>query len=156
MFPWGDTPVLDGGWHKPHNHIIDERSYRLFYDLPRLRGWRDRFGSSTGPTLYSPLHPLVLAQRFAIGYRVDRGMWCQTFQNGWPVSTPSRLLVPSSVGLLAAAELDPQWFTGLPFGEKEVAILAGMPHVTVAWHGKDDLLPVGSLLMEIVQDWIQS
>ncbi len=154
MFPWGNTPVLDDGWGEPGNRIVNERTYRILNDLSRLRGWRDHFGSSTGPRLNSPMAPVWLAQRFAIGYCVDTGIWCQTFEKGWPQSEPHLLTDPSSVGLLVAAKLDAEWFTGLPFGEKEVAVLAAMPHVTVEWHGTDDLLPDGPLSTESVRAWI--
>jgi hypothetical protein len=155
MFSWGDKPVLDEGWQETHDRIVDERTYRILNDLPRLRGWRDRFGSATGPRLSSPMFPLWLAQRFAIGYRVDIGMWCQTFENGWPQSEPRLLTVPSPVGLLAAAQLDAQWFPGLPFNEKDVALLATMPHVTVEWHTSDDLLSDIPLSVETVRGWLQ-
>jgi hypothetical protein len=102
------------------------------------------------------MYPLVLARRFAIGYRVDKGMWCQTFDKGWPQSNPCLLAAPSPVGLLAAAELDAEWFTGLPFGEKDVQALAAMPQVTVEWHPNDDLLPDGPLMVESVRHWIQA
>lgn len=156
MFSFADKPILDEGWHEHRKGIQDEYVHRIMNDLPRLRGWRKRFGCSTGPSLNSPMYPLVLARRFAIGYHVDQGMWCQTFDKGWPQSEPRLLTDPSSVGLLAAAELDAEWFTGLPYGEKEVAGLTAMPNVTIEWHDTDDLLPDGPLSIEHVQDWIKA
>jgi hypothetical protein len=156
MFSFENAPVIGEGWRELREQITNEYVSRIFNDLPGLRGWRKWFGSSTGPKLNSPMYPLVLARRFAIGYRVDKGMWCQTFEAGWPQSEPCLITDPSPVGLFVAAELDAQWFKGLPFGEKEAAGLAAMPHVTVKCHPTDDLLPDGPLSLDHVREWIKT
>jgi hypothetical protein len=154
MFKFGDTPVLGGGWAEPLGRIRSDRSRRITGAQSPLRGWRDRFGSATGPLLDSPMMPRYLARRFAIGYRVDGGMWCQTFESGWPCSAPALVTDDSPVGMIAAGELDSQWFTGLPFGLDEVAKLDAMEHVSVEWHDRDDILPDGTLSVDTVRGWI--
>lgn len=155
MFSFGDKPLLDEGWKEVREQIRREPVSRIFNDRPPLRGWRKYFGCPTGPTLGSPMYRQVLARRFAIGYRVDQGMWCQTFENGWPLSDTRLLKDPSPVGLFVAAELDAQWFTGLPFGTRNVEVLAATPYVTVQWHEADDLLPDGPLSIDYIKDAIK-
>jgi hypothetical protein len=109
---------------------------------------------SLSPELSSPMPPLSLAHRFVIGYRTDRGMWCQTFAQGWPKTEPFLLREASPVGLLTAAELDPQWFTGLPFGRNERDALPSYPRVELEWHIQDDLPDSKSLTPEGVLRWL--
>jgi hypothetical protein len=66
-------------------------------------------------------------------------MWFQSFEHGWPESEPHLLTEPSAVGLFVAAELDATYFTGLPYGPTDVAVLGGIDNVTVEWHETDDL-----------------
>jgi hypothetical protein len=96
--------------------------------------------------------PVSLARRFSVGYRVDAGMWFQSSEHGWPKAEPCLLTEPSPVGLFVAAELDDTYFTGLPFGPADVAVLEGIPNVTVEWHENDDLFDDGRMMDSLCSD----
>ncbi len=82
--------------------------------------------------------PLCLADLGAIGIRTRTGLWCQTYQAGWPTTAP--FLVPagrSGTGLMIAAALPARWFTGLPFTAASIESTipdAARQHVAVVWH----------------------
>ena len=84
------------------------------------RGWRYCFSGSTGPRLAEPSYASPLARRLIWGLRTDHGLWCQGYDDGWPVNAPFLIDEPSSVGLFVFAHLDPRWFTGLPYDAEDV------------------------------------
>ncbi len=68
---------------------------------------------------FHPSHcatPLFLAKGGVLALRTQAGLWLQAFRNGWPV-TPKWLETEAlhHVALMVAVQLDPHWFTGLPF-----------------------------------------
>jgi hypothetical protein len=88
---------------------------------------------------------LILADRGVLAIRTDAGLWCQSYEHGWPKMPPFLLKnAAPSVGLMVAASLSPRWFPDLPYSleavEKRIPKIA-RPHVTVEWHPEDDLVP---------------
>ena len=88
---------------------------------------------------------LFLADRGALAIRTSEGLWCQTYERGWPMTPP--FLADSNhspAGLMVTAALNPRWCPGLPFTPQAVqgAIPeVARPHVSVRWHAEDDILP---------------
>jgi len=139
--------------------IMREDAERGFSQLRTRRGWRYCFSGPTGPRLASPTYPFILAHEALWGLRTDKGLWCEGYQEGVPVGRPFLLSKSSPIGLLSAATLDPQWFTGLPFTEEDANFFASLSHSRVVshrmhgphpnytrgeiitrWHPKDDLV----------------
>jgi hypothetical protein len=88
---------------------------------------------------------LYLADRGVLALRTSAGLWCQSYDQGWP-TTPPYLVTDTGhdIGLMVAAALNPQWCTGLPYtleAVQEAIPEAARPFVTVEWHPEDDLLP---------------
>lgn len=148
MFSWEGKRILPEGWFEAMRPLSDAWVDSILQDLPRLRGWRKSFGCSTGPRLDSPMYAFLLARRFIIGYRVDDGMWCQTFESGWPQTVPFLVKEPSPVGLLVAAELEKEWFQDLPFSESDAQLPPSRSYANVEWHTQDDLIGADSLTWE--------
>ena len=82
---------------------------------------------------------------------------------------------PSPVGLFVLADLDPFWFTGLPFNVQDVDRLRRASNkqmgldqrykpqpawstgeIEAVWHEADDLVTEKSLTAEEVQEWLQA
>jgi hypothetical protein len=89
--------------------------------------------------------PFILADRSALAIRADAGLWCQTYEGGWP-KTPPFLLTDAapSLGLMVAAALSPHWYPDLPYTREAVERVlpeGAWPHVMLEWHPEDDLLP---------------
>ena len=86
----------------------------------------------------SPLLALTLATRYFFGIKTKNGIWCQSFYRGVPLSDPIVLHSRSRFGFVVAAELDADWFTGLPFKGKDLEPLLGSAGITAEWHLEDD------------------
>ncbi len=93
------------------------------------------------------------------GLRTDRGLWYEAYRNSIPIDSPFLLDKPSKIGLFAAAALDPEWFTGLPFTEEDTHHFREMSHryitttsmqkpspnwtpgnIVANWHSQDDIV----------------
>ena len=98
------------------------------------RDWRYCFSGPTGPGLDWPCHPFILARRGVWGLRTNAGLWCESYQDGVPIGKPFLLNNPSPIGLLSAAALDPEWFTGLPFIEEDARLIAQKSYSRVIGH----------------------
>lgn len=137
------------------------------------RGWRYCFSGPIGPRLYHLTFTALLAHRFVWGLRINEGLWCQAYERGWPVGQPFLVCDPSPVGLIVIADLDPQWFTGLPYDAEDVAQLQTASHKKAglnqrwkpqpAWstgeimvnrHEQDTLVSEWSLSPEGVRAWL--
>jgi hypothetical protein len=88
---------------------------------------------------------LMLADRCALAIRTQEGLWRQSYEHGWPMHAPSRVEnAGDGLGLMIAVALSPEWFQGLPFTREEVERWIpekAQPHVEVAWHDADDIVP---------------
>jgi hypothetical protein len=88
--------------------------------------------------------PLHLADRGVLAVRVAGTLWCQTFQNGWPVVPPFTVEGNQSLSLLIAAALTPEYYPTLPFTLEAAQTSlppAARGHVTLQWHPEEELLP---------------
>jgi hypothetical protein len=87
----------------------------------------------------------LLADRTVVAVRTSSGLWCQSYENGWPTRPPYRIVDAGHTdGLMVAAQLNQAYCPGLPFTPEDVERAipeAARPHVTVEWHPEDDLLP---------------
>lgn len=105
------------------------------------------------------------ATRALIGLRTGRGLWCQTYSDGWTSGPP--FLVPSEQsanGIVVTAALDPCWCPFLPFTPAHlemVKTLCAYSEVAVRWewHPEDDVLPTtapgqGFLEPAAAADWL--
>ena len=148
LIEWKGKRVLTDEWNGIGEKIMDGRTRRP------LKGWRYAFTGPIGPRLGSPTNPVVFAHRLIYGVRTRAGLRCQAFEAGWPTSVPFIITDPSPMGLITAAALDSQWYTGLPFGEREVEAWGAMPNVSVQWHPQDDLLDDLSMSPDGVRQWL--
>ena len=157
LFTWEDKLVLTEGWSAVSAGLREERRITTLETESddSLPEWKRYLGGSSGPTLESPTGPAPLAKRLIVAYRVSSGYWCQGFRHGRPESMPFHTQTPSSIGLLVAAELDPIWFTGLPYRESNVQRLMSLPEVTAEWHQQDDLLPDDVSSEKLLAGWLQ-
>jgi hypothetical protein len=90
---------------------------------------------------------LPFAERGVLAIRSGAGLWCQSYEEGWPVNAPFRSELAGDTGLMIAASLTPDWFTGLPFtmeGVERFIPDVARSHVELEWHESDDLLPAHS------------
>src|SRR5262249_30612337 len=144
--------------------------------------WRDVWAGSTGPRFYGLLMPEIYSHRFFFGIRFEKEFWGQMLEAGYPASPPSTLELPGSIGLVVAAHLDMDWFTGLPFAlEDTTALLRDgsdtsylrenkttrelvfvrrcrerrFPHTTIVWHATDDLFPRSATEEDAVSRWMK-
>jgi hypothetical protein len=88
---------------------------------------------------------VTFAERGAVAIRTSAGLWCQSYERGWPTTPPFLVQdAGSRVGLMVVAALSPDWFPGLPFTrqavEKAIPDYA-QPYVRLEWHPEDDLVP---------------
>lgn len=156
-------------------HAEQETLGVSFDDKKYKRSWRYSFYGPTGPRLGWVAHGMVLAHSLTWGLRTDSGLWCQSFEDGWPAGAPFLVEGPSPVGLFVLADLDPQWWTGLPFDADDVAQLRASSHrpqglyerwkpeppwstgeIVVNWHEQDDLVTERSLTAEGVWEWLSA
>jgi len=166
-YPWGDQ-------NRAYFSRVaqeDEQCGIVFSKMRHRRGWRYCFSGPTGPRLGEPGYSFTLARRGAWGLRTDDGLWCEAYQEGAPVGKPFLLSEPSPVGLVVAADLDPQWFTGLPFTEEDVQKFADTSYrhvittriqkpspnwtygeIVTRWHPNDDLVSDRTLTPEGLQE----
>ena len=154
LHTWSDKRLLPEGWEQVHKRLSQQRFNRLFDERRDFIGWKRYFAGATGPTLDRPLDPAVLAHRFAFAYKTSMGFWGQVFEDGWPLDDPFLLTQASSVGLLIMAELDPRWFTGLPFTPDDARQLSGLTDVAVIWHDADADLNVEVRSAGDIRRWL--
>ena len=173
MFTFGDAETLSAPWQEQGRAYFsrvaqeDEQRGLAFSQRRERRDWRYCFSGPTGPRLAAPTDPFILAHCGVWGLRTNEGLWCEAYQEGIPIGKPFLLSDPSPIGLLSAAALDPQWFTGLPFTEEEAHSLAGLSHsrfvgrwmhgphpnytrgeIVTRWHPQDDLITERMLTAE--------
>lgn len=91
-----------------------------------------------------PAATLYLADRGALAIGSRQGLWCQAYENGWPVTPPCLAENGCGIALMVAAALSPRWFTGLPYTRE--AVEETVPswirrQVAIEWHDEDDLVP---------------
>jgi hypothetical protein len=89
---------------------------------------------------------LPFADRAVLAIRTRKGLRCQAYERGWPVTPPVvEREAGASTGFVVAAALSPEWFTGLPNAletVEEYIPVASRPFVTVEWRAEDNLVPV--------------
>jgi len=93
-------------------------------------------------------------------------MWCEGYDRGWPIGRPICVDVPDGVGMFMAVDLDPEYFTGLPFKPDDAGLIAHPPmqvfgdnfdfwtpptDITIRWHEDDDLLSRGEGVEGVVR-----
>ena len=139
------------------------------------RGWRYCFDGPIGPRLWALWYDALFAVRFTWGLRTDEGLWCQAYRSGLPIAEPFLVKDPPPVGLFVLADLDPFWFTGLPFDAEDIDQLRsaanlraglGQPYkpqpawstgeIEAVWHEADDLVTEKSLTAEGVREWLRA
>jgi hypothetical protein len=154
-FTWSDTSyILDERWQDENERFRRERRRATTNQLKYMVTWKSCFAGPYGPTLDSPMHAAVLAKRLVVAYRVSDGYWCQGFRDRWPESCPFRRFSESQFGLITIADLDPVWFTGLPFTKEHVYRLENYLETEVHWHDEDDLvMPALSADQELDRWW---
>lgn len=165
IFTLGNGERLSTPWREQGNkyfsQIVQEDEQRgiPFSQMRHRRVWRYCLCGPTGPRLDWPAHPYILASSLVWGLRNDEGLWCEAYKDGLPFGNPFCLRESSSIGLLVAADLDPQWFTGLPFTKNDGRIFTEMSHrpikmtewqkplpdwtpgdIIVNWHSQDNLI----------------
>ncbi len=165
IFSFGTGDTLDETWGQDWRgycekikHEDEEKGIDFLRQRHRYN-WRYCFSGPTGPRLAEPSYQFILARCGAWGLRTDAGLWCETFQEGIPTGKPFLLTEPSPVGLFAAAALDPEGFTGLPFTEEDAQRMTQASHqryespsiypprplwtrgeIVAHWHAQDDLV----------------
>jgi hypothetical protein len=103
-------------------------------------------------------HPLYLADRGVLAIRASAGLWCQTYEHGWPRTPPFLVQSSAPVGLVVAASLNSEYFTGLPFRLEEVEVALpdeARPHVRLEYRPEDDLVPERLLEPANFAEWLQ-
>ncbi len=155
MHTWSDKLLLEEGWDQVYERLSQQRFDRLVNGKHDFTGWKKCFAGQTGPTLDRPLSPAVLARRFTFAYKTSEGFWGQAFKNGNPLDKPFLLTQPSDVGLLILAELDPHWFTGLPFTPDDVQQLCVHADIAAVWHDQGADLNVEASSADDIYRWLQ-
>jgi hypothetical protein len=130
----------------PHHFRCKCQSGPLLPELEQRVPWETEdhlFLAAFKTGASSPL--LYLADRGALAIRTRAGLWCQSYEQGWP-TTPPYLVTEAGhgVGLMMAVALNPQYCPGLPFTREAVEQIipeAARPQVTLEWHEEDDLVP---------------
>lgn len=158
IFSFGTGETLDETWGQEwrgYFEKISREDEEKGIDSLRQRhryGWRYCFSGPIGPRLNSPTHPFILAHCGAWGLRTNDGLWCEAYQEGIPVGKPFLLGTPSPIGLFAAAALDPEWFTGLPFTEENARQITQLSHRRYDVHAKYPARPLWTP-GEIITNW---
>ena len=134
-------------------------------------GWQYCFSGPTGPRLDAPTFPSIFANLLVWGLRRNDGMWFEGWANGIPVDKPFFIEQPSPFGLLVAAHLDAEWFTGLPFTAEDAQWFRDLSHrryqsppkhgrfwtpgiIIANWHPQDDLISDKTLTADGLQELI--
>jgi hypothetical protein len=100
---------------------------------------------------------LYLADRGLLAIRTRAGLWCQAYERGWPTTAPVLLQNDSPVGMVMAAALSPEIFTGLPYTSEQVEAAvpkAAQSHVRLEYRPTDDLVTEHILRPAHVRDWL--
>ena len=108
-------------WSNAETVIEAAAEAMLKVRIDRRYLWQKKFKEATGPTLFSPMMPLYLADLFSIAIKTTSGYWCQSFKDGWPIAPPFLIDIKCRVGILVVGSLSDTHFTGLPFSESSVA-----------------------------------
>jgi len=153
-FTWRAKLILYEDW-MAQNRVIVEACDRLLdqEESKTIPAWMQYLGGATGPTLYSPIWPLVLATRHFFGIRTHSGTWCQGFHNGLPVSSPENRDTYGATSFVVAAELDPQVFLGLPFTPEDVAVLNRDSRIAATFVDSDTLVSEESVTRPHYASW---
>lgn len=144
-FGTGDT--LGENWQREMRlHRQQQKTDILRHD------WRYCFSGPTGPRLAAPSYHFILARCGVWGLRTDAGLWCEAFQEGIPIGKPFLLTEPSPTRLFAAAALDPEWFTGLPFTKEDAQWMRDLSHKRYQSHPKYEPRPLWTP-GDIIANW---
>jgi len=179
-FRFGTGKTLGEPWYAD-NHAYSEMMAReekergVDYRWKRWNsGWRYCFCGPLGPRLDAPDMPFIFAHLLVWGVRTDAGMWCEGWADAAPAGKPFLCGQPSPIGLLAAAHLESQWFTGLPFTEADAQWFRDLSHrhqwshpeheprrfwtpgeIIARWHPEDDLVTSTMLTAEGLRELLQ-
>jgi hypothetical protein len=141
-----DNPIGAHVMVSPHQFHLRCISGPLLPALEQPVLWEraDRLFEAAFPTGAScPL--FYYAERGIMAIRTSAGLWCQSYEQGWPKTPPYRVVDnPQGLGLMVATALTPEHYPGLPFTLEAVEQAipeAARPYVTIEWHPEDDLLP---------------
>lgn len=141
------------------------------------RDWRYCFSGPTGPRLNALGFLGPFTRLLCWGLRTDEGMWCEGWANGNPVGSPFLIQKASPIGFLVVADLDPHWFTGLPFTEEDARFFTNLSHrrylnhpkqelwleprplwtpgdIVAHWHPQDDLISENILTSDGLADYL--
>jgi hypothetical protein len=179
MFSWGVGRTLAEQWpteRKAYFERIaqeDKEKGKPFSKRRYRYGWRYCFSGPTGPRLEEPSYIDLFARHFLWGIRTNAGLWCEIYEKGWPTGRPFVVADNSSVAMLIMADLDPQWFLGLPYNENDAEKFAAMashkikmtPYqrplpdwtpgaIGVEWHPQNDLLTEASFTTDGMRIWL--
>ena len=179
ILSFGTGETLSQPWreelHRYYERICreDEEKGIDFLRQRHRRGWRYCFSGPTGPRLGEPAYPSVLARSLIWGLRTDDGLWCEAYREAIPTGRPFLIDKVTPVGLFVAADLDPQWFKGLPFTEDDTHGFMDLSHrryvshpkyeprplwtagdITANWHPQNDLVSDEMLTMDGLREWL--
>ena len=166
IFSFGTGSTLGEHWRDEMSAYREQQETGI-----HKRDWRYCFSGPTGPHLDWLCQFFILARNGVWGLRTNGGLWCEAYQEGVPTGKPFLLSDLSPIGLMSAASLDPQWYTGLPFTEEDARLFAGLSHSRVVghrmcgphpnwtygeiitrWHQQDDLISERTLTAEGVRE----
>lgn len=181
MFSFPGGQVMGEDWQKEGRDYFqriqaEDEARGLEWSKQRhRRGWRYCFSGPIGPRLWAFWYDALFAVQFTWGLRTDEGLWCQAYRSGLPNAEPFLIHDPSPIGLFVLADLDPLWFTGLPFDAEDVDQRrsaanrqAGVGQqykpqpawstgeIEAVWYEADDLVTEKSLTAEGVREWLQA
>ena len=134
-FRWGEFDVLAAELLRVGGQLRREAGHGPVWE--RLYRYNNGHLGSVGT-------PMMLAERGALGIRMEAGLCCQTYEHGWPKTPPTCIEETHGTGLYVCGALSPRWFPGLPYRLEEVLAVipdAARPSVRVEWHDEDDLVP---------------
>ncbi len=165
--------VLTDGW--------DSAVSQYARQCERPRDWRYAWTGPTGPQFAGMLAPDIFSHRFFVGVRFETEFWGQILKTGRPISPPTTLELPASIGFVAAAHLHKDWYKRLPFALEDITALLGnvsdtsylrtnkttgkcefvhrrlvlqFPHTTIVLHAEDDLFPPSTTIEASMQHWL--
>jgi hypothetical protein len=149
QYLWG---FACGAIRKEFDVLIDWKHNVLFREVSKIHErldtcqarWATPFRVNTDP-LGQSLSNLFFADTGFLAIRSQSDVYCQCYQNGWPVTPPMQIEdAPAEIGFVIGASLSKEWFPELPFTLDMVT--AAIPEelssqIRILWHDKDDLLP---------------